>query len=255
MDIFQKPFGENQHNQGDVGTGGIEFIAERHVACVFLLDTSGSMQTNNAIGKLNEGLREFKKQVMDNKTFSEHTKSCIDVALISFGPDIVLHTNTGATIRRGQDFDMASAFVPVRLMNPPVLSAGGGTPLGEALDWALDIIGQQKKRYSTYGTPYFRPWVFCITDGEPNSGYQVAAQRLKQMEEDAKVLGYCVGVEGFNKDTMASIFDTTRIFKLANLDFPGLFEFLSNSFEHIRNSGTAKGKVAANKPSTLELAF
>ena len=56
MAIFQKPFGSKPEQIEDVGTGGLEFISERHVACVFILDTSGSMSANNAIGKLNEGL-------------------------------------------------------------------------------------------------------------------------------------------------------------------------------------------------------
>ena len=256
MAIFQKPFGSNQPKQDDVGTGGLEYISERHVACVFLLDTSGSMSANDAIGKLNEGLREFKTQTMTDTTFDEHTKACIDVALISFGPDVVLHSNTGEAIRRGQQFDMASAFVPVSSMNPPVLSANGGTPMGDAIDWALDIIGQQKARYNEYGTPYYRPWVFCITDGEPNDNYQAAAQRLRQMENDTKVLGYCVGVDNFNRNVMANIFNTERIFELTNLDFPGLFKFVSSSLTTVRNSDPNAGnQVDVPAPSTLKIAF
>jgi len=256
MAIFQKPFGNTQPKQDDVGAGGLEYISERHVACVFLLDTSSSMSENDAISKLNEGLRVFKTQTMNDKTFDEHTKACIDVALLSFGPDVTLHTIYGQTIYRGQQFDMASVFVPVSSMNPPVLNANGDTPMGEAIDWALDLIGQQKARYNEYGTPYYRPWVFCITDGEPNDNYQAAAQRLKQMENDTKVLGYCVGVENFNKRTMASIFNTERIFELKNLDFPGLFKFVSSSLTTVRNSDPSGGnQVEVVSPNTLKMAF
>ena len=256
MAIFQKPFGSTQPKQDDIGTGGLEYISERHVACVFLLDTSGSMSVNDAIGKLNEGLRVFKTQTMNDTTFDEHTKACIDVALISFGPDVVLHTTDGQMIHRGQQFDMKSAFVPVSSMNPPLLSANGGTPMGEAIDWALDIIGQQKARYNEYGTPYYRPWVFCITDGEPNDSYQTTAQRLRQMENDKKVLGYCVGVESFNKNIMASIFNIERIFELRNLDFPGLFKFVSSSLTTVRNSDPSGGnQVEVASPDTLKIAF
>jgi uncharacterized protein YegL len=100
--------------------------------------------------------------------------------------------------------------------------------MGEAIDWALDLITQQKARYNELGTPYYRPWLFCITDGEPTDDCHSAAARLKQMEQDKKVLGYCVGVENFNKEIMAKIFDLSRIFELTNLDFPGLFKFVSN---------------------------
>ncbi|MDR0318873.1 MAG: VWA domain-containing protein [Nitrososphaerota archaeon] len=255
MEFSQKSFEDNQSGQDDVGTGGLKYLSERHVACVFLLDTSRSM-SGDAVDNLNKGLQEFKNQTMSNTTLDEHTKSCIDVALISFGSKVLLHTNLGTTVRRDQEFDMASVFVPVSLMNPPVLRASGGTPMGEAINWALDIIEQQKKRYNDFGTPYYRPWVFCITDGEPTDDYKAAAQRLKEMEDDNKVLGYCVGVENFNKGAMANIFDTARVFELANLDFPGLFKFVSNSLDTVRNSDPVAGnQVDVAAPSTLKMAF
>lgn len=256
MSILQKPFKNTQSKQDDIGTGGLEYISERHVACVFLLDTSGSMLLNDAIEKLNEGLCVFKEQTINDKTFDEHTKACIDVALISFGPNVTLYMKDGQKIYRGQQFDMESVFVPVSSMNPPMLSANGGTPMGEAIDWALDIIEQQKARYNNYGTPYYRPWIFCITDGEPNDNYQFAAQRLKQMEDDKKVLGYCVGVENFNRNTMLNIFNIERIFELQNLDFPGLFKFVSNSLTTVRNSDPNAGNhVEVDAPNTLKMAF
>lgn len=236
MSIFQKPFADKQSTSEDVEISGIQWISEQHVACVLLLDTSGSMSQNDAIGKLNEGLRTFKSQTMDDTTFDEHTKACIDVALISFGPDVVLHQN----------------FVPVSDMNTPSLDADGLTPMGGALNMALDIITQQKRRYTELGTPYYRPWVFCITDGEPTDDYHSAAQRLRQMENDKKVLGYCVGVEDFNRETMMSIYDSQRIFELTNLNFPALFKFLSISLASVRNSDpTAGNSIAVDAPSDL----
>lgn len=236
MSIFQRPFRDKQPTSEDLNISEIQCISERHVACVLLLDTSGSMSRNDAIKKLNEGLRTFKSQTMADTTYDECTKACIDVALISFGPDVVLHQN----------------FVPVSDMNTPSLDAGGLTPMGGALNMALDIITQQKRRYTELGTPYHRPWIFCITDGEPNDEYRDAARRLKEMEQNRKVLGYCVGVENFDYETMASIFDSQRIFRLENLNFPALFKFLSNSLAAVRNSDPAAGNtVAVDAPSDL----
>jgi uncharacterized protein YegL len=223
----------------DVGPGGAgpQWISERHVACVFLLDTSGSMEQNDAIGKLNAGLRAFKTQTMNNTSFDEHTKACIDVALVSFGPAVVVQRD----------------FCPVSALDVPVLSANGGTPMGEALNKALDMITERKKRYSELGTPYYRPWIFCITDGEPNDQYQAAAQRLKQMEKDTKVLGFCVGVENFNRKAMVSIFDQERLFELMNLDFTSLFKFVSSSLAQTRNSDTSAAKsINVEVPPTLK---
>jgi uncharacterized protein YegL len=216
---------------------GPKWISERHVACVFLLDTSGSMEQNDAIGKLNEGLRAFKAQTMNNTSFDEHTKACIDVALVSFGPTVVVQRD----------------FCPVSVLDVPVLSANGGTPMGEALNKALDMITERKKLYSGLGTPYYRPWIFCITDGGPNDQYQAAARRLKQMEQDTKVTGFCVGVENFNRKTMASIFNQDRLFELMNLDFTSLFKFVSSSLAQTRNSDTSAAKsINVDVPPTLK---
>lgn len=259
MAIFQRPFGQKKTNNvqtpiadavvndapinDDVGTGGIQWITERHVACVFLLDTSGSMALNDAIGKLNAGLRTFKEQTMNNASFDEHTKACIDIALISFGPDVKVQ----------QDFTAVSEMIP------PVLTANGGTPMGAAIDKALDMITAQKEKYNELGTPYYRPWIFCITDGGPNDSYVAAAQRLKEMEAATKVLGYCVGVANFDRHTMASIFNTERMFELENLNFPALFKFVSSSLATVRNSDPNSGRtVAVEAPSdlhTINIAF
>lgn len=254
MGIFQRPFTKKEENNAqyagydgamegmpaveDVVMSPIKWATERHVACVFLLDASGSMDANDAIGKLNEGLRVFRDQTIMNPEFDEHTKACIDVAIVSFG----------ATVQLLQD------FIPVSEMIPPTLTAHGGTPLGAALNKALDMVGEQKAKYNTLGTPYFRPWIFVITDGEPNDSYADAVQRLKQVERDKGVLGYCVGVENFNRNKMVEIFNPNRVFELKNLNFPALFEFVSNSLGAVRESDpNGGGMVDVEAPKDLHL--
>ena len=231
MSIFQRPHGTNVEDASDINTDNIEWENEKHVACVMLLDTSGSMSTNDAIGKLNAGLKAFKDQTMSDKTFDERTKACIDIAVVTFG----------GSVKLVQD------FVAVSNWNPPTLSAAGGTPLGGGIDLSLDLIAKQKLRYNELGTPYFRPWVFCITDGAPTDDYSMAAQRLKQEEDATKVLGYCVGVDGYDKQKMCGVFNPKRIFELSGLNFTALFEFVSSSLTQIRNSGDGSANVAAPK--------
>lgn len=101
------------------------------------------MVANDAIGKLNAGLRTFKEQTISDSSFDEHTKACIDVALVSFGPDV----------------QVQQGFTAVSEMIPPTLTANGGTPMGAAIDKALDMIAEQKAKYNQYGTPYYRPWI------------------------------------------------------------------------------------------------
>ena len=51
-------------NQRDFNDEPVKYVTEKHVACVFLLDTSSSMNSNEAIKQLNEGLRVFKQQTL-----------------------------------------------------------------------------------------------------------------------------------------------------------------------------------------------
>ena len=231
MPIFQRPHGKNVEDASGINTDNIEWENERHVACVMLLDTSASMSANDAIGKLNAGLKTFKNQVMTDKTFDERTKACIDIAIVTFG----------GSVKLVQD------FIAVSNWNPTKLSAGGGTPLGEGINLSLDLIAKQKLRYNALGTPYFRPWVFCITDGAPTDDCTTVAQRLNQEEDAKKVLGYCVGVDGYDKQKMCKIFNSKRIFELSGLNFIALFEFVSSSLTQIRNSGDGSANVAAPK--------
>jgi len=220
----------------DVGGDVPKWATEQHVACVLLLDTSGSMTANDAIGKLNAGVRQFQTQAMTN----EQTKACVDVAVVSFGPGVRVWKEFGALSE----------------MSLPALSADGGTPMGAAINKALDMIAERKQVYKDWDTPYYRPWLFCITDGGPNDSWQSAAQRLKQEESEKHVLGYCVGVENFNREIMSQIFDKERLFELTGLDFTGLFKFLSNSLAAVRNSGQrGGGSVDVQAPGSLKMAF
>jgi len=251
INIAQTPFGSEPQGAFNEETNGLEDIHERHVACILLIDTSGSMAAGNAIGQLNEGLRAFKEQISKNKDI----KGRIDVAFISFGPNVVLHGKNGTSYRKGESFELKNVFVPAGEMNPPFLTASGGTPMGEALEWSLDIITQQKARYAKVGVPYYRPWIFCMTDGEPNDSYLMSAQKLKQMQDKRGVIGYCVGVENYDKNTMSAIFDKNRILELKGLNFIELFEFLSNSLIATGTSDPNGTGVDVPLPASVQPSF
>ena len=73
-------------NQRDFNDEPVKYVTEKHVACVFLLDTSSSMNSNEAIKQLNEGLRVFKQQTLSS--LDTHAKACIDVAVVTFDSDV-----------------------------------------------------------------------------------------------------------------------------------------------------------------------
>jgi uncharacterized protein YegL len=228
--------GSGANSYGDVAGMGIEAISEQHVACVFILDTSGSMNNNGAIDKLNDGLRAL-KAYFDGEGSAA---ACVDVAIISCGPGVSVVQN----------------FMPMTQWQPPVLTANGPTPMGQALMKAMEMVKEQKNKYKTWGTPYYRPWIVCITDGEPTDSYEPVAANFKEMENTSGVIGYCIGVEGFNEVKMASIFDKGkgRLLRLANADFKVLFEFLGNSMSALRDSGS-QGKKEATVEMPRQMTF
>lgn len=183
-------------------------------ACVLLVDTSLSM-SGAPIDSLNAGLQVFRDDLREDDLASQRA----EIAIVTFG----------GTVSIVQDFVIAGSF------NPPTLAANGNTPMGEAIDTALDLVERRKVDYKANGVMYYRPWVFMITDGAPNDNWTGAATRVKQAEADNGVAFFAVGVEGADMDTLAKISVRAPI-RLDGLKFRELFLWLSQSQKRVSGS-------------------
>ena len=191
---------------------------EPRCPCVLLLDTSGSMQ-GEAINALNEGLKTFKEELnRDNLA-----KKRVEVAIITFNSDVNIV----------QDFITADQF------DPPTLKAQGLTVMGSAIHKGLDMVASRKAQYSANGVAYYRPWVFLITDGEPqgepDSLIEQAAQRIKEDEDNKRVAFFAVGVEGANITRLSQIVTRSPL-KLVGLNFQEMLIWLSASMQRVSQS-------------------
>jgi uncharacterized protein YegL len=184
---------------GQVPFGGVEFAEnpEPRCPCILLLDTSGSMQ-GAPIRELNNGLVTFKDEL--------------------FGP-----------VEGIVEFQTAENFYP------PVLEAGGDTPMGAAIEAALNSLEQRKSIYRSNGISYFRPWIFLITDGAPTDNWQTAAMQLREGEKQKSFAFFAVGVEGARMDILQQISVRDPI-KLQGLKFRELFQWLSSSMKSVSQS-------------------
>ncbi|MEM1170210.1 MAG: VWA domain-containing protein [Cyanobacteria bacterium P01_H01_bin.35] len=191
---------------------------EPRCPCVLLLDTSASM-TGTPIQALNDGLETFR----DNLITDDLAKKRVEVAIISFDNQVKIV----------QDFITADQF------ENPVLTAQGQTFMGTAIHKALDMIAARKSEYRNNGITYYRPWVFLITDGEPQGESEKvvkeAGDRIKQEEDSKHVAFFAVGVEGANMDKLGEIVLRTPL-KLRGLDFREMFIWLSASMQQISHS-------------------
>jgi uncharacterized protein YegL len=147
---------------------------EPRCPCVLLLDNSGSM-AGAPIDQLNAGLRQFQQELASDPLAAKR----VEVAIISFGP-----------VKVQQEFVTADMF------SAPQLTTEGGTPMGEAIMEALDLIKLRKQQYQANGVAYYRPWIFLITDGAPTDEWTAAARAVQAAETSKSLAFFPVGVDG-----------------------------------------------------------
>ncbi|MCC5656487.1 VWA domain-containing protein [Nostoc sp. XA010] len=208
-----------------MAVGMPEFVENPENRCpvILLLDTSGSM-SGQPIQELNQGLAAFKADVLKDSQAS----LSVEVSMITFGPIVKLT----------QD------FVTIDQFTPPTLEVDGVTPMGGAIEYALDFLENRKQTYKDNGILYYRPWVFLITDGAPTDSWQSAAQRLRQAEAQSRLSFFAVGVKDADMNILKQISPPERPpVTLNGLDFRDMFVWLSASMKRV-SSGKVGQAVA-----------
>jgi uncharacterized protein YegL len=195
------------------GTNDFAENPEPRCPCVLLLDTSGSMR-GDPINELNSGLVAYKDELAADSLAAKR----VEVAIVTFGPVHVV-----------QDFTTAEQF------SPPKLEVTGDTPMGAAINQAIDMVTTRKQTYRSNGIAFYRPWIFLITDGAPTDAWQDAAARVKEGEGAKAFSFFAVGVEGAHFETLKEI-AVREPLRLKGLRFRELFQWLSNSQKSVSRS-------------------
>lgn len=201
-------------------TDMIEFAEnpEPRCPCILLLDTSGSMK-GASIEALNRGLQVFRDDLVNDPLASRR----VEVAVVTFDSDV----------------HVVQHFVTVDQFVSPVLTSGGFTHMGSGIHASLDLINARKRQYRTNGVAYYRPWVFMITDGEPKGDSDEimtqAAARIREDEEQKRMVFFAVGVENANMARLQELVVRAPV-KLIGLNFTEMFLWLSTSMQRISQS-------------------
>lgn len=168
------------------------------------------------IDKLNEGLEVYQKDLLSDPLASQRVEVCV----ITFGGEVktIVH------------------FVSASEFQPPKLTAGGETPMGAGILAAIESLSERKKLYKQHAVPYYRPWIFFITDGEPtDTAWREAAFRIREGEKNKEFAFFPVGVEGANFDILRQISVRTPL-QLKGYRFREMFLWLSQSQRSLSHS-------------------
>jgi len=191
---------------------------EPRCPCVLLLDTSNSM-AGDRLATLNAGMQTLRDDLVKDAVSARR----VEVAVVTFSSQVLV----------------VQDFVTVNKFHPPVLTASGNTHMAGGIERALNLIDARKKVYRRTGVTYYRPWVFMITDGQPEgeskAAVERAAQRLRAAEEAKAVAFFAVAVEGADMRRLSEIVVRTPL-ELEGLDFQGLFLWLSASMQSVSKS-------------------
>lgn len=202
---------------------------EPHMACLLILDTSGSM-SGQPINELNIGLNKFKAEVCQDKT----TRDVLDIAIIQFNdsPEVV------------------QEFVPIEYMQAVNLTAGGGTNMEPAITMAIQMVNERSRFYRRSGTEPYKPWIIMISDGFGGNVDNIA-NTIHEMEEKQKLKFFSLGVEGYDPAVLHQL-SGEKVMKLKNYDFTSFFDWVNKSMRSVSVSSPSEKPKGVQLPENVD---
>ncbi len=211
--------------------------SEPHMACLFLLDTSGSMGFDTPdgiipINALNDAMNRFKEQVCRD----EKTSDILDVAVVEFNNEI----------------NVIQEFSPVEYMQPVDLEARGGTYMAPAIEKAIQMIDERSRFYRRMGTEPYKPWIVMISDGVPLDDVSTVSTKLNQLTKANKLAFWSLSLPGADNRVLHAL-SGPRVLNLIDYDFAGFFDWVNKSMRAVSESSPGEKVMLPPENSAITL--
>lgn len=210
--------------QVPLGQSNLFLNPDRRCPCVLLLDTSYSMD-GDKIDELNLGVEAFQHDLSTDLVALKR----VEIAVVTFGGSV----------------SVAQPFTTVDRLSMPKLSAEGDTPMGEAILKGFDLLADRKRDYQAAGVPYFRPWMWCLSDGAATDDLARARAAIKKAEAGKSIDFFAVGVENADLGELSSL-SSRQALHLKGLAFQQMFRWLSSSLKSVSRSVPGQNVPLAN---------
>lgn len=209
--------------QVPLGQSNLFLNPDRRCPCVLLLDNSYSMH-GAKIDQLNRGVQALQHDLSSDLVALKR----VEIAVVTFGP-----------VKVPQPFTTADR------LSMPALVADNDTPMGEAIMTGLKLLEDRKKDYRQAGVPYFRPWMFLVTDGVPTDDVTAARHAIKQAEANKVVSFFAIGVDTADMKELGKV-SVRPALHLNGLAFQQMFLWLSSSLKSVSRSTPGQSVPLAN---------
>lgn len=207
--------------------GDVKII--RKVPICLCIDVSGSM--SNVDGSNMSKIEEVNKYVnvfLDYVRNDERAKKISDICIITFGGTV----------------NVVSSYNSIENIPNQNFKAGGGTPLGEAVSKAVELLDTRRKYYKDNNIEHWKPIMLLMSDGEPTDSYQSSAANFSKrvLNKELKVFPVGMGTS-FNMSILKQFapdpnFQPKQI--KTSAEYEKLFNLLSSSSSRPEDDPLAK---------------
>lgn len=165
-----------------------------------VLDSSGSM---GEAGKADQLVRAVNGWIAEGRA-DAMLADTVDLGAVAFGGDGVRQLELGPPAPTpagapGRPFTVLgqATLAPIRPAGP--------TPLGAALDVAVQVARTRRVQLVEACMETYRPVLVVVSDGLPTDDWTHALPQLRELEQAKRLLVFCVGVDGMNREVLEQV--------------------------------------------------